>query len=286
MSTIAFTVTYKLSFTESHSNKLLKPKLQILSLKPGLFDGFVSNYKKAVSRTMPALELGKTSAFKSTMSSISSSSDVDEGVNLIQQEAFVSGPTGIVVDGLESALNRLSKWIVAASFVAVILWRHDAAAMWAVMGSVLNSLLSITLKQILKHERPDSTRRSDPGMPSSHAQSIFFIVMFVILSIMELLGINGFTLALSGIALAFSSYLTWLRVSQHLHTMNQVFVGAALGSIFSILCTVLSWKPAKVSVIFCADNNGLTKNCTPFAKIYYDDMMHAVLPSNRFYRIH
>lgn len=50
------------------------------------------------------------------------------------------------------------------------------------MGSVLNTVLSVTLKQILNQERPVSALRSGPGMPSSHAQSIFFTVVFTILS--------------------------------------------------------------------------------------------------------
>jgi hypothetical protein len=75
-----------------------------------------------------------------------------------------------------------SKWLVAALFGAVILWRHDAEAMWAVLGSIVNSILSVILKRIFNQERPDSTLRSDPGMPSSHGQSIFFTVVFAILS--------------------------------------------------------------------------------------------------------
>ncbi|KAJ6670124.1 PALMITOYL-PROTEIN THIOESTERASE/DOLICHYLDIPHOSPHATASE 1 [Salix viminalis] len=67
-------------------------------------------------------------------------------------------------------------------FGAIILWRHDAKAMWAALGSVVNSILSVILKRILNQERPDSASRSDPGMPSSHGQSIFFTVVFAILS--------------------------------------------------------------------------------------------------------
>lgn len=71
---------------------------------------------------------------------------------------------------------------MAGLFGLIILWKHDAEAMWAAMGSVVNAWLSITLKQLLNHERPDSALRSDPGMPSSHAQSIFYAALFAILS--------------------------------------------------------------------------------------------------------
>lgn len=67
-------------------------------------------------------------------------------------------------------------------FGAVILWRHDGEVIWAAMGSIINAVLSVALKQILNQERPASALKSDPGMPSSHAQSIFFIFTFAILS--------------------------------------------------------------------------------------------------------
>lgn len=75
-----------------------------------------------------------------------------------------------------------SKWVVAALFGSILLLRHDGAALWAVIGSVSNSALSVALKRILNQERPIATLRSDPGMPSSHAQSISFISVFTVLS--------------------------------------------------------------------------------------------------------
>lgn len=123
-----------------------------------------------------------------------------------------------------------SKWIVTILFGVFIIWRHDAEALWFAAGSILNAMFSISLKQILNQKRP-STLKSDPGMPSSHAQSIFFTVIFIILSSnfshllfpfklsnhdlifcffddaagVELLRINELTI--SGLALAFGSYL-------------------------------------------------------------------------------
>ncbi|XP_058088020.1 lipid phosphate phosphatase epsilon 2, chloroplastic [Magnolia sinica] len=137
--------------------------------------------------------------------------------------------------GLESALNRSSKWLVAALFGSVIILKHDAEALWAAMGAVLNSSLSTTLKQILNQQRPASALRSDPGMPSSHAQSIFYIAVFAVVSLIEWLGINALTLTFAALILICGAYLSWLRVSQQLHTVSQVVVGATVGSICSIL---------------------------------------------------
>lgn len=70
---------------------------------------------------------------------------------------------------------------MVALFSAVTIVRHDAKAMWLLLGVTLNVGLSVTLKRILNQARP-STYKPDPGMPSSHAQSIFFIVFTVIRS--------------------------------------------------------------------------------------------------------
>ncbi|XP_047261075.1 lipid phosphate phosphatase epsilon 2, chloroplastic-like [Capsicum annuum] len=107
-------------------------------------------------------------------------------------------------------------------------------ALWATSGGVLNAYLSTALKGILNHERPVSTLRSDPGMPSSHAQLIFYSVAFCIISMVKYMGFNGITAVTGVLIFAMGSYLSWLRVSQRLHTLNQVIVGAVLGFCFSI----------------------------------------------------
>ncbi|KAL5772329.1 hypothetical protein ACOSQ2_012253 [Xanthoceras sorbifolium] len=59
-------------------------------------------------------------------------------------------------------------------------------------------MLSVALKRILKQERLVPTSRSDPGMPSSHVQSVFFIFSFAIISIVEWLRLNEVYWQLAG----------------------------------------------------------------------------------------
>ncbi|PIN15770.1 Dolichyl pyrophosphate phosphatase [Handroanthus impetiginosus] len=158
----------------------------------------------------------------------------DGGVRAFEQEALVEGSLTFADGGLEAILNSLSKWFVAVLFSALILLRHDAEALWAAMGAVLNAILSIALKKVLNQERPTSTLRSDPGMPSSHAQSIFYTIAFLNLSIVEWYAMNILTTTLSGFFFILGSYFSWLRVSQKLHTLGQVIVGAVIGTLFSI----------------------------------------------------
>ncbi|KAF3632163.1 putative mitochondrial chaperone BCS1-A-like [Capsicum annuum] len=158
----------------------------------------------------------------------------DVNLGVLEQEALIDGFSTFVSAGLNATLNSLSKWLVAAVFCIILLWRHDTEAIWAASGSVLNAWLSTVLKRILNQERPVSTIRSDPGMPSSHAQSIFYTLMFCIVSMVEYFGLNGITAVMSALIFAIGSYLSWLRVSQQLHTISQVAVGAALGFSFSV----------------------------------------------------
>lgn len=245
ISTLSHPLVFK--FNLNSSPKLLKsfdPEffLHLRTRKTSSLGGILTD-KTGVrdsSRTMI-----KTSVLKE-------SRDRDDGIQALEQEVegFIDG--SIRVQGFESTLNRLSKWLVSALFGGVILWRPDAEALWMAMGSIVNAVLSVGLKRLLNQERPVAGLKSDPGMPSSHAQSIFFTVVFAIASLLEWLGINELSVGISVLALAFGSYLSWLRVSQKLHTMNQILVGAVVGSIFSVLW-YLSWD----AVVLEAFNSSL-----------------------------
>lgn len=160
------------------------------------------------------------------------SRDVEEGIGAHEQEAFGAKLARFEMNGLEAFLNDLSKWLMVALFSLVLLLRHDVKAIWITMGSILNVGLSIALKRILNQERPSSASKSDPGMPSSHAQSLFYLSFVVILSMMDWLGMNIYTTLLAGLVLSLGSYFAWLRVSQGFHTMSQVTVGAVAGSVY------------------------------------------------------
>ncbi|XWS29271.1 hypothetical protein CRYUN_Cryun24cG0014000 [Craigia yunnanensis] len=214
--------------------------LQFWTRKPSFPGGFLAK-KTGVGN--PTRTMIKISVFKD-------SRNRDDGLQVLEQESFINGP--VRLQGLEPNLNRVSKWLVAALFGGVILWRHDAEALWMAMGSIVNALLSNGLKRLLNQERPVAGLKSDPGMPSSHAQSIFFTVVFTIASILEWLGVNELSVSITVLALAFGSYFSWLRVSQQLHTISQILVGAVIGSIFSILW-YMSWN----AVVLEAFNSSL-----------------------------
>uniref|UniRef100_A0A803L6W1 Phosphatidic acid phosphatase type 2/haloperoxidase domain-containing protein n=1 Tax=Chenopodium quinoa TaxID=63459 RepID=A0A803L6W1_CHEQI len=150
----------------------------------------------------------------------SRSEDGEENINVLEQEVLLDGSSKfrsfLLSPEFESTLNRLSKWVISVLFGAFLLWRHDAEAVWAAMGSVLNSVLSVALKRVLNQERPIANVRSDPGMPSSHSQSIFYAVTFFIMSMVEWLGVNDITVIVAAVSLAFGSYLVRTITLKHL----------------------------------------------------------------------
>nr|XP_043639120.1 lipid phosphate phosphatase epsilon 1, chloroplastic-like [Erigeron canadensis] len=154
--------------------------------------------------------------------------------------------------GIHGSFNSMSKWLVGVTLVGLIVLRRDALALWGATGSVLNYMLAIILKQIVKQERPVPGVHLGPGMPSSHGQSIFYVLVFVILSVVEWQGLNGVTALFGMLVVALSSYFSWLRVFFTYHTTSQVVVGAITGSLFSVLW-FWSWE----AIIYKSYNSNL-----------------------------
>ncbi|KAH0938020.1 hypothetical protein HID58_005481, partial [Brassica napus] len=113
--------------------------------------------------------------------------DGSEQSGPVEQEASINGSPEIRYEmvtgrGIEAIVNTLSKWVVSILFASIILLRRDGTALWGIIGSVSNSALLVVLKRIINQARPATTSRTDPGMPSTHAQSISFIYVFDVLS--------------------------------------------------------------------------------------------------------
>eukprot|EP00198_Chlamydomonas_reinhardtii_P012244 XP_001701581.1 predicted protein [Chlamydomonas reinhardtii] len=130
-----------------------------------------------------------------------------------------------------AAVNDLTKWAVSAAVFAVLLVRRDTAVAWCVLGSIIASFINKALKYIINEQRPANARKADPGMPSSHANSLAFLGAYTALALAQ--GAASPTspagLGAAGV-LALSLFLTWLRVRLGYHTTPQVVVGYGLGA--------------------------------------------------------
>ena len=135
---------------------------------------------------------------------------------------------------------------------AVLLWRRDAVTFLCISGAILNALLSKLLKQLINQARPAGARLADPGMPSSHAQSLGYFATYLSLvavtaervplvpsrapaalvkaaAVCALLGVGGGAAA--------------HRVRTGLHTWPQITVGWLVGATSATLWLLLAQPP-------------------------------------------
>lgn len=83
------------------------------------------------------------------------------------------------VDTARVSLAKNTRWLVAGSAAAVLLLRRDAVSISCIAGAIANAIMSKVLKRVLNQERPEGAAVSDPGMPSSHAMSLFFFASYL-----------------------------------------------------------------------------------------------------------
>jgi membrane-associated phospholipid phosphatase len=152
-----------------------------------------------------------------------------------------------VSDVLISKIGSTTSTVVAGTFFIVLCYKRDALMVSFFLGAICNAIFGKVLKKFLKIERPEIAvavavtdgdenseridavvapdidtidRPSDNGMPSSHAMSLGFICTFVALLLPKT------TIPL----LAYAAISLIYRVRVNLHTVDQIAVGAVLGT--------------------------------------------------------
>lgn len=132
------------------------------------------------------------------------------------------------------AFSRFSlaqtRYIVSlAAFVALIV-RDDARVTFAVAGAVANALGNKGLKRLIAQARPAGSPLHDPGMPSSHASSLFFFASYIALELKRIhTPAFGIPCAIALVAVA--ALAACYRVVAGFHTPAQVAVGAGVGTL-------------------------------------------------------
>jgi dolichyldiphosphatase len=131
---------------------------------------------------------------------------------------------------LLTRINDSTKWIVSAIAFAYLLFNRDLLSCWCIFGAVAASIVNKIVKHTLNHQRPHTSKKSDPGMPSAHANSLAYLSTFCALAsssqpLSEPLGL----LLVFGVP-SIAIYLAWLRVILGYHTIPQVAVGWVVGS--------------------------------------------------------
>jgi dolichyldiphosphatase len=129
-------------------------------------------------------------------------------------------------------INRATKYAVSlAVLLSVLSTGASPRACWDVAGAVASSGACKLLKRALNHARPEGAPKADPGMPSSHANSLAFLAVTAALEMLRVGGGGaGGAVPAASAVLALGAFLSWLRVRLGFHTPAQVAVGVAFGA--------------------------------------------------------
>lgn len=135
---------------------------------------------------------------------------------------------------LISAIITLFPIYILCMLTTLVIFKREFQSLFVLFGLLINELLNKILKQLFKHSRPEATQllNSQYGMPSSHAQFMFFFAVSVtfMIHIRNKERLKNFTFFLA-------CWVAFTRVHLAYHTVWQVIVGALFGCMFGCIWT-------------------------------------------------
>lgn len=149
-----------------------------------------------------------------------------------------------------------------------LLWNNHNLFFYYNVGILVNAILNLVLKGIIQEPRPlfdnkkihlmktnakhffynDGIPFNIFGMPSGHAQTAFFITVFIYLSLRKN---NIFYLFL-----LYSLFICYQRVKSDYHSLSQVIVGSIVGSAFGYFVYKLAREKIKGKIREKPDDDG------------------------------
>jgi dolichyldiphosphatase len=121
-----------------------------------------------------------------------------------------------VLDTIQRTIGASAKHCVIAAVCIVVLNIDSILPTYYVVAAMGNAVLSKVLKKIIREPRPANSPKKGHGMPSSHAQSIYYFAALLCYKIIALLvgepPVSGrmFALGLVGLlGIVFYSYYAW-----------------------------------------------------------------------------
>lgn len=139
------------------------------------------------------------------------------------------------------AWSSLTPFFIFVGMVTLILFRRDLHTIAFTVGQLLNEIFNLILKRVIKEPRPSvhhTVHLVEYGMPSSHAQFIWFFsgyfILFIIFRVVE--DSKWWKPFLSFCSFILATVVTYSRVYLGYHTTSQVLWGSSIG-----LVTAFSW---------------------------------------------
>ncbi|XP_022908898.1 dolichyldiphosphatase 1-like [Onthophagus taurus] len=163
---------------------------------------------------------------------------------------LVEYPQGDII-GKFLAFISLAPFGIGSGFLTLILFRRDLHTITFFSGTILCEMLNYFLKHAIQETRPMARNvvYNEYGMPSSHAQFMWFFATYVIYFVfIRLHHMNNNTIMenVSKILIISSSTLAAVlvcisRVYLQYHTITQVICGAFVGALFATVWFSLTY---------------------------------------------
>ncbi|XP_001607218.1 dolichyldiphosphatase 1 [Nasonia vitripennis] len=157
---------------------------------------------------------------------------------------LVEYPKGDLI-GMLLALISLMPFAVLAGFITLIIFRRDLHTIAFLGGVTGNEIVNFLLKHTIQEARP--MRRdvlySEYGMPSTHAQFMWFFAAYMTLFVLiRLHQSNNSTISerfwrvlIIAVCIASAGLVTYSRIYLQYHSHSQVLCGAVIGTILGIV---------------------------------------------------
>ncbi|CAG5122414.1 unnamed protein product [Candidula unifasciata] len=155
----------------------------------------------------------------------------------------VEFPKGDFV-GFILAWVSLSPFILIISFMTLIVFRRDLHTMAFLVGLGLDEILNLLIKHAIREPRPLRGRHNlytEYGMPSSHAQFMWFFSSYFTLFLLVRLYRNQSLIddlwkcVSAALSVFMALLVSWSRVYLRYHSISQVLCGGFLGCLLGVL---------------------------------------------------
>eukprot|EP00469_Lotharella_globosa_P013805 CAMPEP_0167778502 /NCGR_PEP_ID=MMETSP0111_2-20121227/4288_1 /TAXON_ID=91324 /ORGANISM="Lotharella globosa, Strain CCCM811" /LENGTH=177 /DNA_ID=CAMNT_0007668811 /DNA_START=50 /DNA_END=580 /DNA_ORIENTATION=- len=140
------------------------------------------------------------------------------------------------------ALITLAPIFIVVSYVTLLASKRQIHIAGMFLGQLVNEALNFALKTTIKEPRPLGCGHPGYGMPSSHSQFMAYLAVYCVLWSYRRVKLDDYLWKILGNAglCALAALVMYSRVALRYHTVNQVLVGAFVGSIFAIFWTALT----------------------------------------------
>lgn len=136
--------------------------------------------------------------------------------------------------GFASALLSLAPVFIVVAYATLLVSRRELHVTFLLAGQLANVGLNAVLKASLNRPRPPTAERTDPGMPSDHAQFMFFWASYICLFLLVRVRFTeraGWRALLGGAVVLLAVLVAAARVYLGEHTGAQVAAGGGVGAL-------------------------------------------------------